>query len=133
MRTSSLADRFWPKVLKSDGCWPWLANRLKSGYGRIRYERRDRLAHRTAWELTNGPIPDGLYVCHDNMHDMKRKGRWTVRDMAGGLNPNVKLTPDCVRAIRRDPRPLHIISTQYGVSLAAIGNIRRRHSWKHID
>lgn len=22
------------------------------------------LAHRAAWEVTNGPIPDGLYVCH---------------------------------------------------------------------
>jgi hypothetical protein len=24
-----------------------------------------RGAHRTAWEITNGPIPDGLLVCHN--------------------------------------------------------------------
>ena len=152
MKPATLAERFWPKVIKSDGCWTWQANRLKSGYGKIRYEKRDRLAHRTAWELTNGEIPDGLHVCHkcdnpscvrpchlflgtrsDNMRDCAAKGRLNVRDMTGELNPRVKLTPDYVRAIRRDTRPDIAIAKQYGVSPAAVWLIRQRRNWKHIE
>lgn len=66
--TRPLELRFWPKVQKSDGCWLWIAGGDgKTGYGRIREGRAGRptlLAHRVAWELTFGPIPDGLFVCH---------------------------------------------------------------------
>ena len=63
-----LEQRFWPKVQKSDGCWLWIAGGdSETGYGRIRAGGRGTtqlLAHRAAWELTNGPVPDGLWVLH---------------------------------------------------------------------
>jgi hypothetical protein len=34
------------------------------------------------------------------------------------------LTPDQVRAIRRDFRPLHVISVEYGISASAVCKIR---------
>lgn len=97
MKTRPLAERFWEKVLCSDGCWMWLAGRNALGYGTIQYgkPRRSVLAHRVAWELTHGaPPPADLEVCHrcdepacvrpdhlflgthrDNMRDMIAKRR----------------------------------------------------------
>ena len=34
------------------------------GYGQTRFGGRHSGAHRVAWVLANGPIPDGLMVCH---------------------------------------------------------------------
>lgn len=65
-----LADRFWAKVDKSTGgCWTWTASTNKDGYGVIkRTDTLERtgstLAHRISWEITHGPIPDGLLVLH---------------------------------------------------------------------
>jgi hypothetical protein len=64
-----LAVRLWLKVDKRgpDECWPWLAHRDKDGYGRIRLGGRgspDVQASRVVWEVTYGPIPEGLCVLH---------------------------------------------------------------------
>jgi hypothetical protein len=56
--------RFWPKVDKSGDCWLWTAEIARSGYGRFRLDGRRQYAHRIAYELTNGPIPDGLMIDH---------------------------------------------------------------------
>lgn len=50
-------------VEDSNGCWIWQLSTNK-GYGRAKFEGRHQYAHRIAWELTNGPIPDGLVVDH---------------------------------------------------------------------
>lgn len=61
----TVVDRFWAKVEKTDGCWLWRASRSKEdGYGIVTDRGRKILAHRFSWELHNGPIPDGLLVCH---------------------------------------------------------------------
>lgn len=63
-------ERFWAKVDKSevDGCWNWLAFKLR-GYGRFRRSRQGDaypsvFAHRFSYELVNGLIPDGLVIDH---------------------------------------------------------------------
>ena len=43
------------------GCWIWTEG-LASGYGR--YGARTSMAHRLAYELVKGPIPDGLHIDH---------------------------------------------------------------------
>lgn len=59
-------ERFWPKVSRSDGCWEWTGSCfIPQGYGRFwmggtKYVR----AHRFAYELLVGPIPDGLVLDH---------------------------------------------------------------------
>lgn len=59
-----VADRFWVKVNKSDGCWEWTAHRHVSGYGMINIDRVPRYAHRVAYEMLRGEIPDGLQLDH---------------------------------------------------------------------
>lgn len=94
--------RFERYVAKQpNGCWLWTASLDKKGYGKATVNGGGwKLAHRVAWELYRGEIPDGLCACHacdtpacvnpehlfigtqqDNVDDMARKGRghWTRR------------------------------------------------------
>ena len=48
----------------NSGCWLWLSAVNRLGYGRIRWRRRDFMAHRASWLAYRGPIPKGLLVCH---------------------------------------------------------------------
>lgn len=93
-----MTERFWSKVDQSggpDACWNWTAFRDRDGYGRFQISKKvGRTSHRVAWEMENGPIPDGLCVLHkcdnpacvnvshlflgtrlDNNKDRHRKGR----------------------------------------------------------
>src|SRR5262245_35045500 len=60
-------EKFWSLVDKSggpDACWPWMGSKDK-GYGRISWLGKTYPAHHLAWILVNGPIPEGLNVCHN--------------------------------------------------------------------
>ena len=62
-------ERFWAKVNKRpDGeCWLWVAELDVGGYGRFwvgRENGRNCMAHRFAYELLVGPIPNGLQLDH---------------------------------------------------------------------
>lgn len=51
-------------VDQPNGCREFDGTRTKFGYGQIGVGGKMVLAHRLAWELANGPIPDGLCVLH---------------------------------------------------------------------
>lgn len=90
----TLEQRFWKKVDKTDTCWEWIGAIAGRRYGCFWDGRRLVYAHRVAYEIAYGPIPDGLDVLHhcdnprcvrhdhlflgthqDNMDDMMIKGR----------------------------------------------------------
>ena len=95
--TTPMAERFWSKVEKSDGCWLWTGATVGRGYGVLLYRdsRTLKLAHRISWEICRGEVPPSdLFVCHTcdvpacvnpdhlfvgtrsaNMQDASRKGR----------------------------------------------------------
>jgi hypothetical protein len=59
--------RFWEKVDKRgpDECWRWTGALSSKRYGTLTMGHRDRVpAHRFAYELLVGPIPDGLEIDH---------------------------------------------------------------------
>ena len=65
----SVEERFWPKVDRGgrDECWRWLASLDAYGYGQIHEPGkggRNLKAHRVAYELLVGPIPEGFDLDH---------------------------------------------------------------------
>lgn len=70
----ALAERFWPKVRKTDTCWEWIRCKSPKGYGWFRFNLKRRSvgkktkttirAHRLSWLLNCGDIPEGLFVLH---------------------------------------------------------------------
>ena len=64
-------ERFWAAVDKSGECWIWQRAVLNTGYGYFRVttpERKMVGAHRFAYELVNGAIPEGFvvdHICHE--------------------------------------------------------------------
>lgn len=66
-RPPSLAESLWSRVDRSagpDSCWLWLGPRNSDGYGMLFHGYARLRAHRVAYELTMGPVPDGLVLDH---------------------------------------------------------------------
>jgi len=154
-KIQSLEERFWKKVnvRGDDECWIWVGHRDQKGYGRIRTDphsvgRGHIHAHRAAWELTNGPIPDGFCVCHhcdnppcvnpkhlflgtkkDNTQDSIAKDRFTI----GERNGMAKLTQkqvDQIRVLLSCGATQREVASWYGVSEANISLIKVGARWK---
>ncbi len=68
-RRVPLVARFEKYVDRSGDCWLWTGG-ASEGYGMIQEDTPSRQkigAHRVAYELANGPIPEGLvidHICH---------------------------------------------------------------------
>lgn len=61
-----IEERFWSKVdwtLDEDRCWPWTAG-CRDEYGSFSVAGRNAPAHRIAYELEVGEVPDGYVIDH---------------------------------------------------------------------
>lgn len=148
-----IENRFWEKVDKRrpHECWPWMGSRQEHGHGLMRSDGSRKLikTHRVSWEIHNGPIPSGLFVCHkcdnppcvnprhlflgtaaDNAHDRDSKGR-TAK---GERNGRAKLSEADVLDIRKKGRPGKYaeLARKYGVDLKTIKSAATGKSWRHI-
>lgn len=142
-----LEQRFLAKVRKlPGGCWEWTACTCK-GYGAIKVEGKLMAAHRVAYELFRGAVPDGLHVLHDcdqpicvnpahlfvgtheqNMTDKTLKRRHSFGEKHG----RAKLTERDIRTIRSGNETVHKTAGQYGVHPSLISLIRKRKLWAHV-
>lgn len=141
------------RVDEASGCWVWIGQIIRAGYGNFNFAKRKFFAHRASWEIHNGPIPEGLLICHhcdnppccnpghlflgtrsDNVQDAMAKGRmrWKGAPQPGTKNPMAKLTESQVREIKASTGPQKYVATAYGVSPALIHKIRDGHLWPHI-
>lgn len=151
-------DIFWSKVGPPDpvtGCREWTGTRGAKNYGQVSGvayfgDHKAHATHRLAYEIVNGPIPEGLQVRHscdnppccepshllkgtgtDNMRDRKERGHYA----RGSDVWNAKLTEDDVIAIRelaREHTPSEIANL-VGLHYMPIRAAIEGRTWQHVD
>ena len=151
----SLRERLEEKVDRSagpTGCHLWQAATTK-GYGQIMVwvdgRKRMKQAHRVAYELKHGTVPEHLDVCHrcdvrhcvnvrhlfvgtrrQNICDALDKGR-----MKGGRERHTGVLRAHLSAIRRRLKAGESasgIAKEFGVTVAAVSQIRAGRTYKEI-
>jgi hypothetical protein len=122
-----------------NGCLLWDGAKNHRGYGLMSFQGKLQSTHRIAWQVANGPIPEGKHVCHKcdvrnciepkhlwldthqgNTRDKVAKGR--ARGNSQGVR--IKLTDEQVAAIRADSRSPWYLSPIYGISYEHIRRIK---------
>lgn len=143
------AERFWTYVDKAGpgNCWLWTGRLERNGYARFRHDGQRSGAHRYAYELEVGPIPDGLTIdhlcrvrhCVNPMHLEPVSGRENTRrreDLRGEDHGGAILTEADVVEIksllRTGGRTQLSLATDYGVSLSTINHINTGRLWAHV-
>ena len=153
-----LEEKFWKEVDKNGAsvtsigtpCWLWTGYAPK-GYGRVWLNGRNERAHRAAWIMANGPIPNDLLVLHrcdttlcvnvghlflgthiDNVEDCIRKGRRKQGDHKGERHAKAKFTNADILEIRADSRSHVEVAKERDVDRSTICDIRNRKTWRHI-
>lgn len=131
-------------------CWDWNGPVFRGGYGRVKFQYKSWSAHRLAFTVWVGPIPEGQVVRHrcdnrmcirpihlelgttqDNVQDRYERGRCA----RGASNGNAKLNPDAVRDIRAraaSGESNKSISERYGVTAGAIYFVIQLRTWRHV-
>jgi hypothetical protein len=150
-------QRFWSKVDKAGagGCWLWTANRFENGYGMYSTRTTKTMcktwkAHRLAWTLVHGPVPEGMSVLHrcdvkrcanpshlflgttaDNMADKVAKGRQARGERHGRAKVTVRDVP-YIRGLRAIGFTYSELGKMYGLNQSTIGGIINRRIWKEV-
>lgn len=149
MDLSELGHRLDGKFkVSNDGCWIWTRSKQGFGYGKVKHKGKFYGAHRISFASHNGPIPDGMFVCHrcdnpacinpkhlflgthaDNMADCARKGRAPgLRNAAEGNGQSLLSREDAV-AILKSKDFQRVLAKRYGVSRSTIAMLKAGRTW----
>jgi hypothetical protein len=144
-----MEERFWSKVSEPDanGCRNWLASLDHRGYGQFQLNYKMKKAHRIAYELIKGPIPEGLHILHscdnpkcvnpehlstgtnnDNVKDKMNKNR----QCKGIQHGKSKLTEAQVLEIRASDKTQQELANIYNLDQSTISYIKNNKLWKHL-
>lgn len=133
------------------GCVIWDSHKINSGYGIISIQGKVWLIHRYVWFLSNGPILDGIHICHkcdhklcinidhlfpgtrqDNMDDMVRKNR----QAKGSKNGRSKFTEGDIRQFRRFFAlgiSMGTMADTFGIPYKYLHKVVKSNSWNHVS
>lgn len=137
---------------ENEECWEF-DNPNRYGYGRLRIANKLWTAHRAAYIVWKGHIPEGFHVCHscdnrrcfnpnhlwlgtdqDNVNDCKNKGRRAnLKGEAHGMAKLTKREVIEIRLKRESGVSLKYLSSVYGVSVSQINSICKRRTWAHVE
>lgn len=154
-KRTPLIERLMAKVTKTDTCWLWTGSLQRSGHGAIGAggdNGKVLKTHRVAYEYYKGPIPTGLQVNHicdvpncvnpDHLYagtradnDRDRVARPKSDRKAcnqGEASGHAKLTTADVLTIRSSNARGKDLAAQYGISPAAVCDIRKFRTWRHV-
>jgi hypothetical protein len=157
MKKSSESD-FWAKFeVAPDGCWNWQGSLLRTGYGQVKYQGKQLLAHRLSAYLSGilstldkqSVGAGGKLVCHrcdnkkcgnpkhlylgsaaTNFADAKARGLLNPR--SGERHHAARLSESEVRAIRTSNDSAKVLSSKYGVTDRTIRKIKAGSRWTNL-
>lgn len=144
-RRASVAPPEGYRVDPRTGCWVWMLEVKRDGYGAAKQAGRKVQAHRAVYERLVGPIPTGLVLDHiQGLCD----NRACVKVLADAFGPAhlepvtptennrrsraTKLSVEKVAHIRASTAPNHVLAKEYGVDPSNISHIRARRSWPEV-
>lgn len=126
------------------GCWLWSGGLIDGRYGMFTVNNKPCRAHRIAWQLYRGSIPNGVNVLHrcdtpicvnpdhlflgtqtDNNIDRDSKNRQAI----GEKNGRSKLTAEQVAEIITSIETCRTLAERYGVCNQQISKIKRGLRW----
>lgn len=144
LETKNILERSKPD---QSGCWIYQKSTLKSGYGRWKIDGKTRLAHRVAYAIAKGDIPDGMCICHacdnracvnpshlfigtheDNSQDMVRKKRHGNKGAERATAPR-KLSWNDVEEIRNSALATAELARIFGISHDHVTRVKRGARW----
>lgn len=133
-------------VASPTGCWEWQSGSSQE-YGHLTWKGVSKRAHRVAYEIWRGHVPEGVSVLHqcdnppccnpthlflgthqDNVDDKVRKSRHTF----GERHPRSKLSDADILAIRASGATQTALAEIYGVSQSVISGIQAGTRWAHV-
>lgn len=133
-------EKFWTRVEKTETCWLWTGHMTHDGYGTLRRRKIEQkkmlYAHRYAWMLTHGLIPEGELVLHrcdvrncvNPEHLFLGSHHTNHIDMAMKERSTLTLTADQVREVRTrwaaGARQVDLAAT-FGISQSTVSRLVR--------
>ncbi len=136
-------------------CWVWVFGVTGNGYGGLIFEGKRTTAHRVAWILAHGNIPEGLCVLHkcdnplccnpdhlflgtrtDNSIDKESKGRGNHINTPKGEKHGMSRLSESdilrIRELRRSGLQYKQIASLEGIGWSHVKKIARRDVWRHV-
>jgi hypothetical protein len=129
-------------------CWLWKGHTNPEGYGYLWAHGACRRAHRVAYELAYGAIPEGMIVRHVVCNEPRcvrashlavgdHRSNWEDSVRAGRAAKPPKLTEEDVRTIRRQVEEgtatLRELAEEYSVSQGTIWACVARRTYRWVD
>jgi HNH endonuclease len=145
MTRKTVKERFNSKwiIQPNSDCWIWTSSLDGSGgYGKFWFKTKKEYAHRVAWLLYHGSIPENKCVLHycdtpacvnpghlflgtqrDNAQDRESKGR--MRHVNGEANGKTRITDAEIREIRASNETQSVLARRFGTRQQYISDIQR--------